>query len=135
MALVQTLLATVTTGPSTIAGQGLFTSAPVRAGTAVVRFPTPPQSTAQLYIVNHSCEPTLWWTDAHTLIARHDIDAGQELTCDYSTCLADPEFLLRCHCGSSRCRQMVTGDDWRIPQLQAAYAGHWAPPVRRLLEA
>jgi uncharacterized protein len=55
--------------------------------------------------------------------------AGDELTCDYSTCIADPGFLLRCHCGSYRCRQMVTGDDWRIPQLQAAYSGHWVPHI------
>ena len=30
----------------------------------------------------------------------------------------DPAYLLRCHCPSYRCRQMVEGTDWRIPQLQ-----------------
>jgi uncharacterized protein len=95
----------------------------------VLRFPATPTSAAQLGTLNHSCEPNLWWTDAQTLSARHDIAAGDELTCDYSTCIADPGFLLRCHCGSYRCRQMVTGDDWRISQLQAAYAGHWVPHI------
>ena len=47
----------------------------------------------------------------------------------------DPAFLLRCHCETYRCRQLVTGDDWRIPQLQRRYAGHWAPAVERLLSA
>lgn len=79
--------------------------------------------------MNHSCEPNLWWTDVLTLSARRDIAADEELTCDYSSYLTDPGFVLRCHCGSSRCRQMVTGDDWRIPELQAAYAGHWGPAV------
>ena len=77
----------------------------------------------------------MWWTDAQTLSARRDVATGEELTCDYSTCVADPDFLLRCHCGSYRCRQMVTGDDWRIPQLQAAYAGHWLPPLRDAMSA
>ena len=83
---------------------------------------------------NHSCEPNLWWTDAYTLSARRDIAAGEEITNDYSTSTADPQFLLRCHCESYRCRQMVTGDDWRIPQLQKAYANHWTPPLQRLID-
>jgi uncharacterized protein len=89
----------------------------------------------QLDSLNHSCEPNLWWTDAHTLSARRDIAAGDELTCDYSTCIADPEFLLRCHCGSYRCRQMVTGDDWQIPELQGAYADHWPPHLAAAINA
>jgi hypothetical protein len=28
---------------------------------------------------------------------------------------------------------MVEGTDWRIPQLQERYAGHWAPAVQRLI--
>lgn len=127
--------AAVTVGPSAIAGRGLFATASLPAGTAVLEFPATPTSTAQLHTLNHSCEPNLWWTDAHTLSARRDIAAGEELTCDYSTCLTDPEFLLRCHCGSSRCRQMVTGDDWRIPELQVAYAGHWGPAVTDAMSA
>jgi hypothetical protein len=121
----------VLAGPSPIAGEGLFATASIPAGSAVLRFPATPGSVGLLGALNHSCEPNLWWTDARTLSTRRNVAAGDELTCDYSTCVADPEFLLRCHCGSYRCRQMVTGDDWQIPQLQAAYAGHWVP----LLEA
>jgi hypothetical protein len=29
---------------------------------------------------------------------------------------------------------MVEGTDWRIPQLQRRYAGHWAPHVQRLID-
>jgi hypothetical protein len=122
-------------GPSPIAGRGLFATAPIPAGTAVFRFAAAPTSPSQLQTLNHSCDPNLWWTDGHTLVARRDIAAGDELTCDYSTWIADPGFLLRCHCGSSRCRQMVTGDDWQIPELQATYAGHWAPALEAAINA
>jgi uncharacterized protein len=141
---------------SAIAGQGLFAVAPILQGTAVSRLGGRLVSTAELNdlesvlvdddvhlvlgpgnlnrFANHSCEPNLWWTDEYTLSARRDIAAGEELTYDYSTGNADPQFLLRCHCESYRCRQMVTGDDWRIPQLQRVYAGHWTPMLQRLID-
>lgn len=154
----------VAVGPSAIAGRGLFATAPIPQGTAVSRLGGRLCSTAELrellagpdYVDsiavgddvhlllapgnrnrfgNHSCEPNLWWTDAYTLSTRRDIAAGEELTSDYSTSTADPQFFLRCHCESYRCRQMVTGDDWRIPQLQKAYAGHWLPSLQKLIDA
>jgi hypothetical protein len=30
---------------------------------------------------------------------------------------------------------MVTGDDWQIPQLQGAYAGHWPPRLAAAIDA
>jgi hypothetical protein len=30
---------------------------------------------------------------------------------------------------------VITGDDWRIPQLQQRYAGHWIPYLQRLIDA
>jgi len=149
----------VTVARSDIAGRGLFATSPIPRGTAVSRLGGRLASTAQLrsapkvdslavdedvhlvlsagnrnHFVNHSCDPNLWWTDEYTLSTRRDIAAGEELTSDYSTSCADPQFLLRCHCESYRCRQMVTGDDWRIPQLQRIYAGHWTPLLQRRID-
>ncbi|MDT4964325.1 MAG: uncharacterized protein QOF87_3972, partial [Pseudonocardiales bacterium] len=84
---------------------------------------------------NHSCDPNLWWSDAYTLVARRDIAAGAELTSDYATSTVDSDFLLRCHCESTRCRGMVCGDDWQIPELQARYDGHWVPMLQRRIRA
>jgi hypothetical protein len=63
-----------------------------------------------------------------------DVAAGTELTTDYALSISDPAYLLRCHCQTYRCRQLVTGDDWRIPELQRRYFGHWAPAVQRLID-
>jgi hypothetical protein len=83
---------------------------------------------------NHSCSPNLGWSGAYSLVALRDVAAGEELTHDYATSIADPEFLLRCHCETYRCRQLVSGDDWQIPELQLRYAGHWLPVVQRLID-
>jgi hypothetical protein len=118
----------ITRGQSSIAGGGLFAGVDVPAGTLVlpgVAVGEPP--------VNHSCDPNLGWS-AHGLVAMADVAAGAELTTDYALSITDRDYLLRCHCQTYRCRQLVTGEDWRIPELQRRYAGHWAPAVQLLID-
>jgi hypothetical protein len=108
---------------SAIAGQGLFTDGAIAVGAAVDADPQ---------LLNHSCDPTLVWADGgERLTAFREVAAGEELTVDYATCTTDPSMLLRCHCETYRCRQMVTGDDWQIPELQRRYAGHFEPRVQQ----
>ena len=108
--------------PSPIAGRGVFATAPLDAGVEI----------REIAFLNHSCDPNLGWRDT-ALVTLRPIAAGEELTYDYATATADPQFLLRCHCESYRCRQMVSGDDWRIAELQVRYAGRWSVPLQRLL--
>ena len=112
---------------SPIAGRGTFTTRALPAGTRVA---------VDASELNHSCDPTLVIVAGRdgALEAFRDVAAGEELTVDYATLTADPVLLVRCHCESYRCRQMVTGDDWRIPQVQRRYAGHFAPQVQHLLD-
>jgi len=80
------------------------------------------------YCLNHSCDPNVWLSDALTLTARREIVPGEELTADYALWESDPTWgLAPCRCGSPLCRGRVTGDDWRRPDLQARYAGHFTP--------
>ena len=85
--------------------------------------------------VNHACDPNVGWLDERTLATMTDVAAGEELVTDYAMSIVEPEWFLRCHCPSYRCRQMVEGTDWRIPQLQRRYAGWWAPHVQALVDA
>jgi hypothetical protein len=78
---------------------------------------------------NHSCNPNLWWADAYTLVARRLIEAGEEVTNDYATSTGEADFAMTCSCGSSLCRGVITGADWRLPELQARYAEHWIPAL------
>ncbi|KAF4408809.1 MULTISPECIES: SET domain-containing protein [Streptomyces] len=80
---------------------------------------------------NHSCDPNLWWTGPYTLAARRDIPAGAEVTSDYATSTADPDFTVDCACGApgGLCRGTVTGADWRLPELRRRYGDHWTPAL------
>lgn len=79
---------------------------------------------------NHSCDPNTWWVDPFSAATRRDVSVGEELTIDYGTITDDPGFTMACSCGSSECRQVVTGSDWRRPELLARYATHWVPILR-----
>jgi SET domain-containing protein len=115
--------------PSRIAGRGVFATAPIAAGTAVLHQDV-------IGELNHSCEPNLGWSaDGSRLVAVRDIAADEELTVDYATRISDPDFVMMCHCETYRCRQVIEGTDWQIPQLQKRYAGMWAPEVQRLIES
>lgn len=154
----------VEVGPSDVAGRGLFATVDLAAGTVVSRLGGTLIDTAELrgllatgtsYVdtvevdagvhlllapgndnrfANHACDPNLGWVDELSLATLQHVPAGAELLHDYAMSTVEPDFLLRCHCRSYRCRQMVEGTDWRIPQLQRRYAGHWTPYVQRLID-
>lgn len=74
--------------------------------------------------LNHSCDPNayvLYEADACFIIARRDIVAGEEITCDYSLNVTGGDSW-PCHCGAARCRGSVTGDFFQLPEdLQQEY--------------
>ncbi len=84
---------------------------------------------------NHSCDAALWHRDSVTLVARRPIPTGTEATVDYALHTSDPEFRMECRCGAAECRGVVTGDDWRRPDVQRRYAGHLSPFLNRRIAA
>ena len=57
---------------------------------------------------NHSCDPNSGFLNGEpVLFALRDIDAGEEITWDYSTSISSPGWTLDCRCGSTRCRGVV----------------------------
>lgn len=126
--------------PSPIAGRGLFATRDLPAGSVVLRLAHAAGEGGRVDSLgtdfpNHSCDAVLGWVDDRTLATMDEVAAGAELVSDYALAVCEPGWFLRCHCPSYRCRQMVEGDDWRIPQLQRRYAGWWAPHVQRLVSA
>jgi len=53
------------------------------------------------YYINHSCDSNLWMKDAYTLIAKTDINRGEEITADYVLWEADEAYVSKwnCKCG------------------------------------
>ena len=82
-------------------------------------------------MLNHSCEPSCGLMGGTVLVARRDIEPGEELTFDYATCDTSDYDEFSCACGASTCRGTVTGRDWMLPELQARYAGWFSPYIAR----
>jgi len=74
--------------------------------------------------INHSCDPNayvLYEDDYSFFIARRDIAAGEEITCDYNINITRGTAW-PCHCGAVRCRGTVVGDFFHLPlEIQREY--------------
>jgi SET domain-containing protein len=117
------------TGPK---GLGVFATRSYRRGEPVLAFGGPFLSSAEIAdythviqvddelflgasgglddYVNHSCDPNCvlrWAPLSLSLVASKSIEAGAEITFDYSTCIDAEPGLHSCMCGSVRCRGRV----------------------------
>jgi hypothetical protein len=74
--------------------------------------------------VNHCCDPNayaLYDADHCYLLARRDIRAGEEITCDYNINITGGTAWT-CYCGAVRCRGTTVGDFFRLPtEIQREY--------------
>jgi uncharacterized protein len=86
--------------------------------------------------MNHSCDSSAWMDDEVTLVARRDIEAGEEATVDYALFTTQSNWMLdnRCRCGSPHCRRVITGDDWRRKDVQERYRNHFSPFINGRIE-
>jgi hypothetical protein len=82
------------------------------------------------HYVNHSCSPNAGFHGQIFLVALRPIRRDEEITYDYAMVMRNGDshasgFKMRCSCGSSQCRGIISGDDWRNPKLQRRYAGYF----------
>ena len=85
--------------------------------------------------INHSCSPTCQLRNATQLIAMSNIAIGEELTYDYATSDASDYDEFECACGSDNCRGRITGNDWKLSDLQTRYLQMFSPYVQRKIQA
>jgi uncharacterized protein len=85
--------------------------------------------------VNHSCNPNAGLSGQIALVALQDIQPGAEVCFDYAMSDTTPYDEFDCQCGAMTCRGRVSGNDWRIPELQKRYAGYFTPYVQRRIDA
>jgi len=84
--------------------------------------------------VNHSCDPNAGLSGHSTLIAMRDIEVGDHVCFDYAMSDASPYDEFECQCGSYNCRKRVTGDDWKLPDIQKRYKGYFSPYIQRRID-
>jgi uncharacterized protein len=93
---------------------------------------TPAERERGMMHLNHSCEPNLGLQGQIVFVALRDIAAGEELTFDYAMTDDEP-YEMECRCGSETCRKLITGTDWRNPELQKKYDGYFSWFIQRRL--
>ena len=85
--------------------------------------------------MNHSCNPNAWANGDASFDARSDIEAGEEVTCDYGTFLTDIRWEgMECHCNSTNCRRRITSLDCLNADFHRTYAGHLPSWVSRFIQ-
>ena len=86
---------------------------------------------------NHSCSPNAGFKGQIFLVAMRDIAANEEITFDYGMVLNLPDghlYRFECYCGSLNCRGLVTGNDWKLPELQKRYDGWFQQYLQEKIE-
>lgn len=77
--------------------------------------------------INHSCAANVAFGRNRRLYALREIAAGEEITLDYSTTEADPEWSMRCSCKAANCRKTLYA-------IQYSFVGAIAPPATPLMQ-
>lgn len=83
--------------------------------------------------INHSCDPNIGMLDAITLVAIKDIKKDDELLCDYSFWENNEEWVMKtkCSCGSSHCRKIISGQDWKNIKSTDNNFNFYSPYIKR----
>jgi len=82
-------------------------------------------------LINHSCNPNAGFRSEIQLVAMRYILAGEQVTADYAMCMTTGDFdNWECECGWESCRKKITGDDWKVPELQQKYRGCFQPYIK-----
>jgi SET domain-containing protein len=80
---------------------------------------------------NHSCEGNVGFNERGDFVARRKIEKGEELLYDYGLAESNPRFRMECSCGSSNCRKIITGNDWRDTAFRENNLEYMLPRLRR----
>lgn len=79
--------------------------------------------------LNHSCEPSAW-VKGLSIVALHDIAAGEGVTFDYNTTEWDMASPFDCGCGEDACVGSVRGYKHLSPTARERLSGYLAEYLR-----
>lgn len=85
------------------------------------------------YQMNHSCGANVLDFGLEFGVAVRDIQAGEEITCDYRSFSSDTPWVLYCHCNAPECVGTIRPTDGHNPEVQNQWVARLLP-VLPLLE-
>jgi uncharacterized protein len=80
--------------------------------------------------LNHSCEPNIGVEGQIVFVTMRNVEAGEELVIDYAM-IDDFDGEMTCLCRTPSCRKIITGQDWRNPELQRRYQGYFSAYLQK----
>lgn len=84
--------------------------------------------------INHSCDPNCGLQGINVGVAMRDIAPNEEITFDYAM-LDNEEYSFKCGCGSTECRGIVTGHDWKKIDIQKKYGNNFVDYLHEKIES
>jgi hypothetical protein len=88
--------------------------------------------------LNHSCDANSWLQDEVTLVAKHPIDTGDEITLDQGTWNFEDDAYTDngelCFCNSTDCRKNLTKEDWKLQSVRIKYNTHFHPVIQKMID-
>lgn len=87
-----------------------------------------------MLFLNHSCEPNVGVAGNIVFVAMRDVASGEELTTDYAL-FDDQDWEMECRCGRPSCRGVISGRDWRRPELQSRYGPYFSWYLQQKIQA
>lgn len=72
--------------------------------------------------LNHACDPNAWF-EGLNVVARRDIQPGEQITLDYAMLYGEEMPLFECHCDSPTCRGIIRGTDY-LESFVKHYGNH-----------
>ncbi|PJZ71485.1 SET domain-containing protein-lysine N-methyltransferase [Leptospira perolatii] len=85
--------------------------------------------------MNHSCNPNMWYDQNDNIIAKRDIEVGEELTIDYANFVVNFDQTFECRCGAQSCRKFIRKDDWKLllPDYNLNFPAFMHKEIRKFL--
>jgi SET domain-containing protein len=85
-------------------------------------------------MINHSCEPNCGMAGTSSVQALIDIEIGKELTFDYAMSDSSQYDEFKCACDKDKCRDKITGMDWKKKDLQVKYRNYFSAYIESLIK-
>jgi SET domain-containing protein len=80
--------------------------------------------------INSSYDPNCGIRESRKIVAMRDIITGEEITFDYAMSESS-NFKMTCFCKSYNCRKQISGNDWKIKDLQVRYRGFFSEYLQK----
>jgi len=80
--------------------------------------------------MNHSCDGNVAFDNGGNFVLIKAVRRGDELCWDYGLAETNPDFQMKCKCGSRKCRGVITGNDWKNLEFKKKNKNRMLPDLR-----